>query len=50
MSPEEEGEILEAYSLFCEPMDGERQGVLPITDLKSALVYAPAILALAIWY
>ena len=38
MSPQEEGEIKEAFSLFAEPMDGEKNGVLPIGDVKSALM------------
>lgn len=39
MSAQEENEIKEAYSLFAEPMDGEKNGVLPIDDVKSALMY-----------
>lgn len=39
MSAQEEDEIKEAYSLFAEPMDGEKNGVLPIDDVKSALMY-----------
>ncbi|KAK0392401.1 hypothetical protein NLU13_1896 [Sarocladium strictum] len=38
VTAQEEGEIKEAYSLFAEPMDGEKNGVLPINDLKSALI------------
>ncbi|KAI5461176.1 Las1-like-domain-containing protein [Mariannaea sp. PMI_226] len=38
VTPQEEGEIREAFSLFAEPMDGEKNGVLPIDDVKSALV------------
>ena len=38
VSAQEEGEIKEAYSLFSEPMDGEKHGVLPINDVKSALM------------
>jgi hydroxyacylglutathione hydrolase len=38
VSAQEEGEIKEAYSLFAEPMDGEKNGVLPIDDVKSALI------------
>lgn len=41
MSAQEEGEIKEAFGLFAEPMDGEKHGVLPINDLKSALMYSP---------
>ncbi|KAJ4145563.1 hypothetical protein LMH87_004411 [Akanthomyces muscarius] len=38
VSAQEENEIKEAYSLFAEPMDGEKNGVLPIDDVKSALI------------
>ncbi|PTB62867.1 EF-hand [Trichoderma citrinoviride] len=38
VSAQEEAEIKEAFSLFAEPMDGEKNGVLPIGDLKSALI------------
>ncbi|KAM3482732.1 hypothetical protein MY5147_000078 [Beauveria neobassiana] len=38
VSAQEENEIQEAYSLFAEPMDGEKHGVLPIDDVKSALI------------
>ncbi|KPM36996.1 hypothetical protein AK830_g9577 [Neonectria ditissima] len=35
VTPQEEGEIREAFSLFAEPMDGEKRGVLPIDDVKA---------------
>ncbi|KAH6611089.1 hydroxyacylglutathione hydrolase [Trichoderma cornu-damae] len=35
VSAQEEGEIKEAFSLFAEPMDGEKNGVLPINDVKA---------------
>ncbi|OAA66114.1 Las1-like protein [Cordyceps fumosorosea ARSEF 2679] len=38
VSAQEENEIREAYSLFSEPADGEKNGVLPIDDVKSALI------------
>ncbi|KAK4069794.1 uncharacterized protein Triagg1_6924 [Trichoderma aggressivum f. europaeum] len=38
VTAQEEGEIKEAFSLFAEPMDGEKNGVLPINDLKSTLI------------
>jgi hydroxyacylglutathione hydrolase len=38
ISAQEEGEIKEAFSLFAEPMDGEKNGVIPIDDFKSALM------------
>ncbi|KAF5126002.1 Caltractin [Metarhizium anisopliae] len=37
ITAQEEGEIKEAWGLFAEPMDGEKNGVLPIDDVKSAL-------------
>ena len=39
ISAQEEGEIKEAFGLFAEPMQGEKNGVLPIEDVKSALMY-----------
>ncbi|KYK55652.1 calmodulin [Drechmeria coniospora] len=39
VTAQEEGEIREAWSLFSEPLDGERDGVLPVDDVKSALTY-----------
>ena len=41
ISAQEENEIKEAFSLFSEAMDGEKQGVLPIDDVKSALMLVP---------
>ncbi|KZZ96515.1 calmodulin [Moelleriella libera RCEF 2490] len=38
ISAQEEGEIKEAWSLFSEPMDGEKHGVMPTEDVKSALI------------
>ncbi|KAL7931148.1 hypothetical protein V8C35DRAFT_310475 [Trichoderma chlorosporum] len=38
VTAQEEGEIREAFSLFAEPMDGEKNGVLPINDVKSTLI------------
>ncbi|KAH7318657.1 Las1-like-domain-containing protein [Stachybotrys elegans] len=38
VTAQEEGEIKEAFSLFAEPMDGEKNGVLPVDDVKSALI------------
>ncbi|KAK3403576.1 hypothetical protein B0T20DRAFT_503849 [Sordaria brevicollis] len=34
----EEAEIKEAFSLFAEPMDGEREGVIPIGDVRRAMI------------
>ncbi|KAL1895225.1 hypothetical protein Sste5346_005370 [Sporothrix stenoceras] len=38
ISAQEEAEIREAFGLFAEPMDGEKDGVLPIGDLRRALI------------
>ncbi|KEY63896.1 hypothetical protein S7711_10175 [Stachybotrys chartarum IBT 7711] len=38
VSAQEEGEIREAFGLFAEPMDGEKNGVLPVDDVKSAFI------------
>ncbi|EFX05455.1 ef-hand superfamily Ca2+-modulated protein [Grosmannia clavigera kw1407] len=38
ITAQEEAEIREAFSLFSEPMDGEKQGVLPIGDLRRAMI------------
>ncbi|KAK5993268.1 Caltractin [Cladobotryum mycophilum] len=38
VTAQEEGEIREAFSIFSEAMDGEKMGVLPINDVKSALI------------
>jgi Ca2+-binding EF-hand superfamily protein len=38
ISAQEESEIKEAFSLFCEPMDGEKEGVIPIGDVRRAMM------------
>ncbi|KAL8305335.1 hypothetical protein RB597_003811 [Gaeumannomyces tritici] len=38
ISADEEAEIREAFSLFAEPMEGEREGVMPIEDVRRALI------------
>ncbi|KAK4181446.1 hypothetical protein QBC36DRAFT_306236 [Triangularia setosa] len=39
VTPQEEAEIREAFSLFSEPMEGEgREGVIPIHDVRRALI------------
>ncbi|CAK7243032.1 MAG: hypothetical protein STHCBS139747_004539 [Sporothrix thermara] len=38
ITAQEEAEIREAFGLFSEPMDGEKDGVLPIGDLRRALI------------
>ncbi|KAK6855741.1 hypothetical protein PG995_007892 [Apiospora arundinis] len=34
----EEAEIKEAFALFSEPMDGEKEGVIPTSDVRRAMV------------
>ncbi|KAI4602113.1 hypothetical protein KJ359_010979 [Pestalotiopsis sp. 9143b] len=34
----EEAEIKEAFTLFSEPLDGEKDGVIPIDDVRRAMV------------
>ncbi|PFH55695.1 hypothetical protein XA68_17813 [Ophiocordyceps unilateralis] len=38
LTAQEESDIKEAWSLFCEAVDGEKHGVLPVDDVKSALI------------
>ncbi|KAH8161739.1 hypothetical protein CIB48_g6504 [Xylaria polymorpha] len=38
ISAREEREIKEAFALFAEPMDGEKEGVIPTKDVKRAMV------------
>jgi Ca2+-binding EF-hand superfamily protein len=38
ITAQEENEIKEAFSLFSEPMDGEKEGVIPVDDVKRALM------------
>lgn len=35
----EEAEIKEAFALFSEEMEGEKEGVIPISDVRRAMVY-----------
>lgn len=44
MSAQEENEIREAFSLFAEAMDGEKHGVLPTGDVKSAMMCVKCVL------
>lgn len=39
ITAQEEAEIKEAFSLFAEPMDGEKEGVIPIDDVRRAMMY-----------
>jgi hydroxyacylglutathione hydrolase len=41
ITAQEEGEIKEAFALFSEPMDGEKEGVIPTDDVKRALMSVP---------
>lgn len=38
ISAEEEAEIKEAFGLFAEPMEGEKEGVIPIEDVRRAMM------------
>lgn len=38
ISAQEEAEIKEAFSLFSEPADGEKDGVIPIGDVRRAMM------------
>lgn len=38
ITAQEEAEIKEAFSLFAEPMDGEKEGVIPIDDVRRAMM------------
>lgn len=39
ISARQEREIKEAFALFAEPMDGEKEGIIPIDDVRRAMVY-----------
>ncbi|KAK4113724.1 hypothetical protein N656DRAFT_595537 [Canariomyces notabilis] len=38
LTAQEEAEIREAFSLFSEPMEGEKEGVIPIGDVRRAMI------------
>ncbi|KAJ9148319.1 Calmodulin [Pleurostoma richardsiae] len=38
ITAQEEAEIKEAFSLFAEPMKGEKEGVMPIDDVRRAMI------------
>ncbi|KAI7782070.1 calmodulin [Diaporthe eres] len=38
ITAQEEAEIKEAFSLFAEPMDGEKEGIIPIDDVRRAMI------------
>ena len=40
ITAQEEADIKEAFSLFVEPMDGEKDGVIPIGDVRRAMMYS----------
>lgn len=42
ITAQEETDIREAFSLFSEPMAGEKEGVIPIPDVRRALMYIPS--------
>ncbi|KAI6090884.1 hypothetical protein F4821DRAFT_12137 [Hypoxylon rubiginosum] len=41
ISAREEREIKEAFALFAEPMDGEKEGVIPTKDVRRAMMPTP---------
>ena len=43
VTAQEESEIREAFSLFAEPMEGERYGVMPTNDVRSAMMCVPPL-------
>jgi Ca2+-binding EF-hand superfamily protein len=43
LTAQEEAEIREAFSLFSEPMEGEKEGVIPIGDVRRAMMYVQYI-------
>ncbi|KAK0719789.1 ef-hand superfamily Ca2+-modulated protein [Lasiosphaeris hirsuta] len=38
ITTQDEAEIKEAFSLFAEPMKGEKEGVIPISDVRRAMI------------
>ncbi|KAK0752361.1 calmodulin [Schizothecium vesticola] len=38
ITAQEETDIREAFSLFSEPMDGEKEGAIPIPDVRRAMI------------
>jgi hypothetical protein len=38
ISAQEENEIKEAFGLFSQPMEGEKEGVIPIGDVRKAMM------------
>ncbi|KAK2602795.1 hypothetical protein N8I77_009301 [Diaporthe amygdali] len=38
ITAQEEAEIKEAFTLFAEPMEGEKEGVIPIDDVRRAMI------------
>jgi hypothetical protein len=38
ITAQEEAEIKEAFGLFSEPMDGEKEGVIPTGDVRRAMM------------
>jgi hypothetical protein len=40
ISGAEENEIKEAFALFSEPHEGEKVGVIPISDVRRAMMYS----------
>lgn len=43
ITAEEEAEIREAFSLFAEPLESEKEGVIPIGDVRRALMFVTSL-------
>jgi hypothetical protein len=39
ISAQEETEIREAFGLFSQPIEGEKEGVIPIGDVRKAMMF-----------
>lgn len=49
ITAQEEAEIREAFALFSEPMEGEKEGVIPTSDVRRAMMYvSPFLLPLVV--
>ena len=41
ITADEEGQIKEAFDLFAEKPPGEKESMIPINDVRRAMMYAP---------
>ena len=41
ITPDEEAQIKEAFDLFAEKHQGEKELTIPISDVRRAMMYAP---------